>query len=59
MERAPSSPETAELVRERQKQYDIYSADHDPATGMFGALFGKEWAEEFVYGHLFSLSREE
>jgi len=45
------------VLESRQREYDIYSAERDPATGMFGAMFGKEWAEEFVHGQLFSLSR--
>ena len=44
-------------VLDYQRDYDVYSAERDPATGMFAGMFGKEWAEEFVHGHLFSLSR--
>eukprot|EP00519_Triparma_laevis_P004149 CAMPEP_0182509930 /NCGR_PEP_ID=MMETSP1321-20130603/27695_1 /TAXON_ID=91990 /ORGANISM="Bolidomonas sp., Strain RCC1657" /LENGTH=286 /DNA_ID=CAMNT_0024716307 /DNA_START=91 /DNA_END=948 /DNA_ORIENTATION=+ len=31
------------VLEERQREYDVYSAERDPATGMFGAMFGKEW----------------
>lgn len=44
------------MVKDRHAAYDSYSADRDPATGLFAAMFGKEWADEFVYGFLFSQS---
>lgn len=37
-------------------KYDTYSADRDPATGLFAAMYGKEWAEDFVHNFLFDLS---
>lgn len=43
-------------VFERQRAYDTYSADRDPAAGLFAAMFGKQWAEDFIYDFLFSLS---
>lgn len=43
-------------VFERQAAYDTYSADRDPAAGLFAAMFGKQWAEDFIYDFLFSLS---
>lgn len=43
-------------VLDRQTAYDTYSAERDPATGLFAAMFGKEWAEDFVFDFLFSLS---
>jgi len=43
-------------VLERHAAYDTYSADRDPAVGLFAAMFGKEWADEFVHDFLFSLS---
>mmetsp|Transcript_16584 Transcript_16584/g.24791 ORF Transcript_16584/g.24791 Transcript_16584/m.24791 type:complete len:387 (+) Transcript_16584:211-1371(+) len=45
-----------EAVLERQAAYDTYSAERDPATGLFAAMFGKEWADDFVFDFLFSLS---
>jgi len=45
-------------VLERQQAYDTYSAERDPATGLFAAMFGKEWADGFVYDFLFSLSEK-
>ena len=43
-------------VMERQKAYDVYSAERDPATGFFAAMFGNEWAQGFVHDFLFSMS---
>lgn len=43
-------------VLERQKEYDTYSAERDPATGLFAAMFGGEWAQDFVHDFLFSMS---
>lgn len=43
-------------VLERQAAYDTYSAERDPATGLFAAMFGKEWADNFVFDFLFSMS---
>jgi 15,16-dihydrobiliverdin:ferredoxin oxidoreductase len=47
---------SVEFVFERQRAYDTYSAERDPAAGLFAAMFGKDWAEEFIYDFLFSLS---
>jgi len=44
-------------VLERQRAYDIYSADRDPALQMFKAKFGEKWADTFVHEFLFDLSR--
>lgn len=46
----------AEFVMDRQTAYDTYSAERDPATGLFASMFGKEWADDFVFDFLFSLS---
>lgn len=43
-------------VYERHRAYDTYSADRDPAVGLFAAMFGSQWATDFVHGFLFSLS---
>lgn len=53
---AEADDDNQEFVMERQKAYDTYSAERDPATGLFAAMFGKEWADEFVFDFLFSLS---
>jgi len=49
-------PEETEMVLSKIKAYDTYSADRDPATGLFAAMYGKEWAEDFVHDFLFSTS---
>ena len=52
-----SSPRTSPAERQRiikaQKDYDQYSADRDPASGLFSSYFGHEWTERFVYEFLF------
>lgn len=48
--------EESEMVLSKVKAYDTYSADRDPATGLFAAMYGKEWAEDFVHDFLFSMS---
>jgi 15,16-dihydrobiliverdin:ferredoxin oxidoreductase len=53
---AATSSEEVQHVFDRQKAYDTYSADRDPAAGLFAAMFGKQWAEDFIYDFLFSLS---
>jgi len=49
-------PANAGAVLERHAAYDTYSAERDPATGLFATMFGKEWADDFVFDFLFSLS---
>lgn len=51
-----TSAKDIQHVFDRQTAYDTYSADRDPAAGLFAAMFGKEWAEDFIYDFLFSLS---
>ena len=50
------NPSERAAVLDRQKAYDTYSAERDPATGLFTAMFGAEWAEDFVHDFLFSMS---
>lgn len=47
------------FVLGRQKAYDMYSAERDPATGLFTAMFGEDWANDFVHNFLFSMSKED
>jgi len=49
-------PTGVDFVTERQKAYDTYSAERDPATGLFTAMFGNDWAQDFVHDFLFSTS---
>jgi 15,16-dihydrobiliverdin:ferredoxin oxidoreductase len=46
-------PSDIQRIVKAQKDYDQYSADRDPASGLFSSYFGHEWAEEFLYGFLF------
>lgn len=48
--------ESMERVKQLQKDYDVYSAERDPAVGLFGTYWGKEWAERFTHEFLFSES---
>ncbi len=54
---AEAEPSTAPIDMQRivkaQKDYDQYSADRDPASGLFSSYFGHEWAERFLYEFLF------
>ena len=51
-----TKPRDVKHVFDRQRAYDTYSADRDPAAGLFASMFGKQWAEDFIYDFLFSLS---
>ena len=42
-----------ERITKAQKDYDQYSAERDPASGLFSSYFGHEWSEEFVPNFLF------
>lgn len=44
--------EIGRIVR-AQKDYDQYSADRDPASGLFSSYFGHAWSEKFLYEFLF------
>ena len=48
-----TEPEAIERVVQAQKDYDIYSANRDPASGLFSSYFGAEWSEEFLHEFLF------
>jgi 15,16-dihydrobiliverdin:ferredoxin oxidoreductase len=50
------NPADLKMVLERQKEYDTYSAERDPATGLFTAMYGADWAGDFVHDFLFSMS---
>ncbi|MEM8807234.1 MAG: 15,16-dihydrobiliverdin:ferredoxin oxidoreductase [Cyanobacteria bacterium P01_G01_bin.38] len=40
-------------VKQAQRDYDQYSAERDPAHGLFSSYFGSEWADRFLYEFLF------
>ncbi|MEH1925570.1 15,16-dihydrobiliverdin:ferredoxin oxidoreductase [Nostoc sp.] len=46
-------PEDIQRIVKAQKDYDQYSADRDPASGLFSSYFGHEWAECFLHEFLF------
>jgi 15,16-dihydrobiliverdin:ferredoxin oxidoreductase len=48
-----SKPEEIERIVQAQKDYDQYSAERDPAHGLFSSYFGHEWANRFLYEFLF------
>lgn len=50
------SPDSIAVVQKRQAAYDSYSAQKDPAVGLFDAYFGKDWSNTFVHDYLFTLS---
>jgi 15,16-dihydrobiliverdin:ferredoxin oxidoreductase len=46
----------ASEVRHLQIAYDVYSAERDPAHGLFKSHFGKDWADRFLHEYLFPAS---
>lgn len=48
-----TAPEDIQRIAKAQKDYDQYSADRDPASGLFSSYFGHDWAERFLYEFLF------
>lgn len=47
-------PAAMQRVRDLHKEYDVYSAERDPAVGLFGTYWGKDWANRFTHEFLFS-----
>ena len=48
-----------EKVKLLHINYDKYSAEKDPAHGLFSGFFGKDWSEKYIKEFLFPLSSEE
>jgi 15,16-dihydrobiliverdin:ferredoxin oxidoreductase len=48
-----TDPAAMQRIAEAQKEYDQYSAERDPASGLFSSYFGHEWSENFLYKFLF------
>jgi 15,16-dihydrobiliverdin:ferredoxin oxidoreductase len=48
-----TDPEDIQRIVKAQKDYDCYSAERDPAHGLFSSYFGHEWAQRFLYEFLF------
>jgi 15,16-dihydrobiliverdin:ferredoxin oxidoreductase len=55
LDRSEPLTDPAEIQRivTAQKNYDCYSAERDPASGLFGSYFGHEWSERFLHEFLF------
>jgi 15,16-dihydrobiliverdin:ferredoxin oxidoreductase len=51
------SPMTSEEVITLQKAYDVYSAERDPAHGLFTSHYGKDWSDRFLHEFLFPASQ--
>lgn len=47
-----ASHDIARIIK-AQRDYDQYSADRDPASGLFSSYFGHEWSSKFLYEFLF------
>lgn len=52
----PNNSEVMDKVLKGQKAYDDYSSVRDPAHGLLAGVFGKRYADEFVFDVLFPLS---
>lgn len=48
-----TDPEDIKRIVEAQKKYDQYSAERDPASGLFSSYFGHDWSERFLHEFLF------
>ena len=48
-----SNPDDIAKIVQAQKDYDQYSAERDPAHGLFSSYFGNEWANRFLHEFLF------
>ncbi|MGB3532209.1 MAG: 15,16-dihydrobiliverdin:ferredoxin oxidoreductase [Microcoleaceae cyanobacterium] len=46
-------PAAMKRIAQAQQDYDQYSAERDPASGLFSSYFGHEWSENFLYNFLF------
>ena len=55
LDAAVPNPNCAAVARiaQAQRDYDQYSAERDPASGLFSSYFGHEWSERFLYDFLF------
>ena len=49
----------SDKVRLLHINYDKYSAEKDPAHGLFSSFFGKEWSDQYMKKFLFPLSKED
>ncbi|MGB7088291.1 MAG: 15,16-dihydrobiliverdin:ferredoxin oxidoreductase [Phormidesmis sp.] len=47
------APDAVTRIAQAQRDYDQYSAERDPASGLFSSYFGHQWSERFLYEFLF------
>ena len=52
-----TNPDDILRVESKQREYDEYFSTNDAGIGIYKAYFQKEWAEEYVHGYKFPLSR--
>lgn len=52
-----SDRDEIQRVIQAQKDYDQYSAERDPASGLFSSYFGRDWSERFLHEFLFEDAR--
>ncbi|MEL6136055.1 MAG: 15,16-dihydrobiliverdin:ferredoxin oxidoreductase [Cyanobacteria bacterium J06626_23] len=54
---AAATPATTDAevarIRQAQRDYDQYSAERDPAHGLFSSYFGPDWSNRFLHEFLF------
>jgi hypothetical protein len=48
-----TDPADIRSIAQAQKDYDQYSAERDPASGLFSSYFGHDWSERFLHEFLF------
>ena len=53
-----SSKLSSQDVERLQNAYDVYSAERDPAHGLFTSHFGKDWSDRFLHEFLFPASQQ-
>ena len=53
-----TDPAAIARVATAQQEYDQYSADRDPAHGLFSSHFGTDWANQFLFEFLFEDAKQ-
>ena len=53
-----TDPVAIARVATAQREYDQYSADRDPAHGLFSSHFGTDWANQFLFEFLFEDAKQ-
>lgn len=53
-----TDPAAIARVAKAQREYDQYSADRDPAHGLFSSHFGGDWASRFLFEFLFEDAKQ-